>query len=152
MGFWFISFHYFLSPTNKVSSHTLTASSLGSHVIIINPQRALSLREEAHIRHGLLHLHVSRPLAQGFEAARPHRGELKAGAKVELDVGRLVEARAGVVLPGIDVREGHAQALPVEKVGDLGAGQRLKLLEVLLLAVLLLVVKMRLKFDERFVL
>ncbi len=67
-------------------------------------------------------------------------------------MGGPVQPDAWMVLPGVDVGEGHPEALAVEKVGDLGAGQRLQGLQVLLLAVLLLVVEVGFEFDQGFVL
>ena len=57
-----------------------------------------------------------------------------------------------MILAPVDVGEGNPETLAVEEVGDLGAGERLKGLEVLLLFVLLLVVQVGLKLDQRLIL
>ena len=57
-----------------------------------------------------------------------------------------------MILAPVDVGEGTPETLAVEEVGDLGAGERLKGLEVLLLFVLLLVVQVGLKLDQRLIL
>ena len=71
---------------------------------------------------------------------------------VHLDVGALEQAHAGIVVSSIHIVKGSAKGFSILVKGYLRARALSQGLQVLLHPVLLLIVEMRFKFDQRFVL
>ena len=71
---------------------------------------------------------------------------------VHLDVGALEQAHPGIIVPSIDIFKSGTKRFSVLVEGDLRARALLQGLQVLLHPVLLLVVEMRFKLDQRLVL
>ena len=106
------------------------------------------------------HLQIFCPVTHWFVAARMSSGctrealwwEFEPRTMVHLDVGALEQTHAGIVVSSKDIVKGSAKGFSILVERDLRARALPQSLQVLLHAVLLLIVEMRLEFDQRLVL